>query len=123
MTIGLRQLVSAVFLMTFFASSVMAGPGDREAAIRAANEWLRLVDAGQFSESWEHSSSVFRETVPAANWEASLTAVREPLGQEGNDLALQPRQVVQVVVDRLEASRDGIAQEIRIEPGFLTGLP
>ena len=80
MNIGLRQLVSAVFLMTFFASSVMAGPGDQEAAIRVANEWLLLVDAGRFSESWEHSSSVFRETVPAAMWQESLAVVREPLG-------------------------------------------
>ena len=73
MNISLRQLVPAVFLMTFFASSVMAGPGDKEAAMRVAKKWLALVDAGQFSESWEHSSSVFRETVPAERWQESLT--------------------------------------------------
>ncbi len=81
MKIGLRQLVSAVFLMTFSASAVKAGPGDQEAAMRVANEWLALVDAGQFSESWEHSSSVFRETVPAGMWQESLAVVREPLGK------------------------------------------
>ncbi len=81
MNISLRQLVPAVFLMTFFASSVMAGPGDKEAAMRVAKKWLALVDAGQFSESWEHSSSVFRETVPAERWQESLTLAREPLGE------------------------------------------
>ena len=81
MNISLRRLVLAVFLTTFFASSVMAGPGDKEAAMRVAKAWLALVDAGQFSESWQHSSSVFREAVPAAKWQESLTAVREPLGE------------------------------------------
>ncbi len=81
MNIGLRRLVPAVFLMTFVVSSVMADPGDEEAAIRAANEWLVLVDSGQFSESWEHSSSVFRETVPAEMWNDSLTGARAPLGK------------------------------------------
>ncbi len=77
----LRQMFPAILVLTLFANPVAAAPGDEEAAIEAANRWLELVDSGQFSESWRHSSSVFRQTVSEVQWENSLAVVREPLGK------------------------------------------
>jgi hypothetical protein len=58
-----------------------ASAGSREsAAIEAANEWLALVDAGQFETSWQESASLLRNAVSAQQWEESVTAARRAFG-------------------------------------------
>ncbi len=81
MSISTRGAVPAILVIAVLAGSALAAPGDKGAALQAAREWLALVDAGQFSDSWKRSSSLFRRTVPAGKWEESLTLRREPLGK------------------------------------------
>jgi hypothetical protein len=58
-----------------------AGEAEKEAAaIKAAESWLGLVDAGKYAESWTEAATYFRNAVPQAQWEQSLGAVRAPLG-------------------------------------------
>jgi hypothetical protein len=60
----------------------MAARSDREkAAIASAEKWLRIVDKGKYSESWEESSEYFKQAVTQDQWEQAVQAVREPLGK------------------------------------------
>jgi integrase len=34
-----------------------------QAAVIAAEEWLALIDAGDYAESWQHAASVFRSGI------------------------------------------------------------
>lgn len=55
-----------------------------EAAAAAATEWLALVDAGEYEESWRQAASAFQDAVTPAVWETSLTDARsqfEPFGE------------------------------------------
>jgi hypothetical protein len=55
-----------------------------EAATAAATEWLTLIDAGEYEESWKEAASAFQDAVTPAVWETSLTDARgqfEPFGE------------------------------------------
>jgi hypothetical protein len=34
------------------------------AAAKAAGDWLKLIDAGEYGKAWDESAAVFRERVP-----------------------------------------------------------
>lgn len=50
-------------------------------AVKAAEAWLALVDAGDYAASWQEAAPVFKEAVAQAQWEASVKSARGPLGQ------------------------------------------
>lgn len=55
-----------------------------EAATAAATEWLALIDAGDYEESWKEAASAFQDAVTPAVWETSVTEARsqfEPFGE------------------------------------------
>lgn len=54
---------------------------------QAALDWLALVDARQWEESWEATGEMFQSEVTAAQWAETGTTVRDPLG------AVQSREV------------------------------
>ena len=53
---------------------------DKIAAQAAAEPWLKLVDSGQYGESWDAASEAFKKSLTRKQWEAALTKVRSPLG-------------------------------------------
>ena len=63
------------------AEKGFAGNGKEEQAIAAARVWLEVVDAGDYSESWDASAELFRKAVTKEQWVQSLLGVRAPLGQ------------------------------------------
>lgn len=52
-----------------------------EAARKAAESWLGLVDAGQYGESWDSAASFFKSKVPRETWEKMAGSVRGDLGE------------------------------------------
>src|SRR5437763_5297842 len=60
-------------------------PGEQAAATapatRQADQWLKLLDAGRFDESWSDAAEVFREGVTRDDWVAQLGAMRGRLGR------------------------------------------
>jgi len=46
----------------------------------AAQNWLALIDAGNYSETWKEASAVFRGAVTEPGWENSMNTFRQPLG-------------------------------------------
>lgn len=63
-----------------------ASPAD----IASARDWLALVDAGNWEESWQEAGAFFRQSVTAAEWAAQIRPVREPIGAvQSRELANQ----------------------------------
>ena len=76
MAIGLAIFVILAVDMT------SAGQGGKdEAAIAAAEDWLKLVDDGKFAESWKEAAEYFKGVVKQDQWEQSIQSVRVPLGE------------------------------------------
>lgn len=51
-----------------------------EAAIAAAESWLKVVDAGQYDQSWDDAAKVFQGAVTKSDWVRMLQGIRAPLG-------------------------------------------
>lgn len=51
-----------------------------DAAVAAAEAWLKLADSGDAAGSWQTSAEFFRKAVTQEQWAQSLSAARTPLG-------------------------------------------
>ena len=50
-------------------------------ARKASDAWLSMVDEGKYAESWQNTSSYFKNVVDEDQWEKALNSVRRPLGE------------------------------------------
>ena len=64
------------FLQPLWAESV-----EELNAQKASDTWLSMVDKGKYSESWQNTSSYFKNTVDKNQWEKSLNSVRKHIGE------------------------------------------
>ena len=55
--------------------------GENAVAEEAAREWLALIDAGKYSQSWAEAGPMFKSVVTADSWTAQAEPVRAPLGK------------------------------------------
>jgi len=72
---------STFLLFTVLSYSVNAEQSVEEAAIASSQEWLSLVDAGKYAESWDDAAGYLKNALPKQKWVESLQAYRKPLGK------------------------------------------
>ncbi len=80
----LRRLSVIMFCILFFFFGVAHGKdtgASQEQAVRAARQWLELIDKGQYKESWDEAAALFARNVSKQQWQESLEKVRLPLGE------------------------------------------
>lgn len=53
-------------------------------ATQAAQLWFASADAGLYDKTWEQAAIPFKQAVTKADWEATLRAVRAPIGDLKN---------------------------------------
>lgn len=70
----------AVFCL-YLSCSPNASDAETAEAVTAAQNWLALIDEGEYGESWEEAAVYFKNALSKEKWEQMLTAVRGPLGQ------------------------------------------
>ena len=77
-----RTAVWMVALLLVLGATPLWAQNDQEIgkATTAAEAWLALVDAGNYTESWNTAAAYFKGAVSRDQWKQSLTAVRKPLG-------------------------------------------
>jgi len=68
-------------IFLFLSSSVFAQEDNEKAAIAAAQEFLALVDSGQYEESWVEASSFFKSQVTQEQWVSQISRLRPLFGQ------------------------------------------
>jgi hypothetical protein len=77
----LMNRYSCLVLILCVALVTVAFPADKtKAAEAAAASWLKLVDSGNYAESWQQASPTFQAAITQKEWEQKLRAVRAPLG-------------------------------------------
>jgi hypothetical protein len=57
----------------------IAGEAEQE-ALKAAEQWLILIDAKEYGLSWDNAAELFKKAVTKAQWEKSIQAVRPAMG-------------------------------------------
>jgi uncharacterized protein DUF4019 len=68
-------------LVAFLVPAVLAADKPVDAAQAAAESWLKLVDGGDYTASWEQAAKVFKGAVKQADWTQMAGGVRAPLGK------------------------------------------
>ena len=87
------RLIFTLTLIIF--TSMIANAGDRE-AMTAAKEWLALVDAGEYNQSWLTANKTLKEQSEKDDWANYLKAIREPLGKIISRKVTRTRTVTQI---------------------------
>lgn len=71
--------VGALVLTLVLGAGVQAREA-KDAAAEAAQEWLAIVDAGEYADSWTAAAELFRNAVAQEQWVQAVEGVRQPLG-------------------------------------------
>ena len=74
-------LALAILSLLFALGSLHANEVAEKAAVTASGAWVSLVDGGDYAESWNQASALFKTAVTKEQWQQSLKAVRDPLGK------------------------------------------
>jgi hypothetical protein len=74
------SLISLCAVVVTAVGQLTAAEKPEQLAQTAAEQWLTLVDAGKFAESWQSAAAYFKGAVTEAQWKTSLDAFRKPLG-------------------------------------------
>jgi hypothetical protein len=117
-------LLLAVCLPALLAASTPAPRGVQEPVWRAAGAWLGLLDARNYTESWNQAARVFQRAVTAEAWARQAAPLRErsgdPIARELVDIdevtdppGVPPGDYVRLQF-KCECSRAGLVQEIML---------
>ena len=85
----MKRLISIAMLALLLCSVGFAQDeaAKKKAAQASAESWLALVDAGNYTQSWDEAATFFKSKVSKADWERMLTQVRTPLGKSAGRTA------------------------------------
>ena len=78
--LDVRPLFEQFAIPILGVKRLQADPLLTQAAVRAAESWLALVDGGKYDASWDQAAALFKAAVTREQWRQSLTAARKPLG-------------------------------------------
>jgi len=71
----------ALALLVGICTSVQAQQKPEDLAQQSADAWLAWVDSGQYAESWQEASQLFKAAVTKEQWRSKLQASRDPFGK------------------------------------------
>lgn len=74
-------VLAVTMLMTGCGMMDQSSKPEAQAGIKAAGEWLALLDASDYAASWSNAAPFFRNAVPCEQWMTSMTAFRAPMGK------------------------------------------
>ena len=52
-------------------------------AVRTAQAWVALLDAGKYDDSWKQAARPLKQAVSLKKWKLTMTPLRDPLGALG----------------------------------------
>jgi hypothetical protein len=71
----------AVALALSVITAIAQDSDKEQTAVLAAEKWLRMVDEGKYSDSWQEAAEYFRNAINQEQWNRLLQGVRKPLGE------------------------------------------
>jgi hypothetical protein len=70
-----------VLLLAFCIPAFAADNPSEKAAQKSAEQWLTLVDAGNYDESWNQAADLFQSHVTKEAWDQQVSTVRGQTGK------------------------------------------
>jgi cbb3-type cytochrome oxidase subunit 3 len=77
----MKRRIFCLFGLCFLALWMSACSQDKKTVAEgAANNWLKLVDSGNYAQSWDDTGTVLKANVGRDQWQEVLLRNRAPLG-------------------------------------------
>ena len=79
----LRNVLIGLVLIAMILVRVASGADTRqqEDALAAAENWLTMIDHGEYAKSWQEAGAYFKTAITEGEWVQSMQEVRKPLGK------------------------------------------
>jgi uncharacterized protein DUF4019 len=78
----LRNVLIGFGLIAMILVSVAFGADtSQKDALAAAENWLAMIDHGEYAKSWQEAAAYFKSVITEAEWVQSMQTVRKPLGK------------------------------------------
>jgi hypothetical protein len=74
------KLLPLLLALALLPAGALADPKTDD-AVKAAGDWLKLVDAAQYKESWTEAATFFKERVKEEDWIKMVELARKPFGE------------------------------------------
>lgn len=78
-----------LILSLIMSSVVWANPAPGSSA---SKEWLKIIDAGKYGESWQKADSFFKSQLSQKKWDSTLKGIRTPLGKVTSRIELSAKE-------------------------------
>ncbi|MBZ0308282.1 MAG: DUF4019 domain-containing protein, partial [Anaerolineae bacterium] len=76
----MKKILMFVCVLAVMAAPAAAQDSAEDVAKAVAEEWLTLVDAGDYTQSWTDAATYFKDQLTAEQWSAALTKVAQQIG-------------------------------------------
>jgi len=106
-------LICSFIWMLLFQQLLWADSIKKLNAQKASDAWLSMVDEAKYFESWQNTSSYFKNAVNENQWKKSLNSIRKPLGE-----VLSRKAISQNYTKTLPGAPDGEYVVIQYETSF-----
>ena len=73
-------IVASIITLTI-TTPIKAEDTKEQAAIQTAENWLSIIDAEQYEDSWENGAIFLKNEVSKEQWVSSMNKYRKPLGK------------------------------------------
>ena len=77
----LGVILVVVLSISVFGCAAKMNPDDEAAALKATRQWLTLMDAEKYAESWREAAIFLQQAVTEDEWLKSMELVRTPMGK------------------------------------------
>lgn len=77
---NLPARLAALLLVALLPGPLWCADQPEAAAASAALTWLKLVDAGDYAQSWATAAELFRNRIGRDAWVSRVSGLRDPLG-------------------------------------------
>jgi len=111
--VTMKRLALATLFSFLLLHQAVAADSRTAAAIMAAEDFLLLLDTGQYAQSWDTAASFFQSQIPKERWVQQISALRPAFGKITNRLILDARHMTQ-----LPGAPDGEYVVIQYESSF-----
>ena len=79
----LRNFLAGLGLICMILVNIASGADvtQKKDALTVAENWLAIIDKGEYAESWKEAAEYFKKAVSQDQWVNLLQAFRKPLGK------------------------------------------
>ncbi len=74
-------VICILAILCFGTKAMCKDASGEKMSLTAANRWLALIDKGEYAESWNAASNMFKNTIASNQWKKVLSGVRKSFGK------------------------------------------